>query len=71
MITCAPERAAIAAALNRLFSPGFRASLSEVTSPYGEGGASEKVVQVIRTFPLGGTTKKAFYDQPLFETERE
>ena len=71
VITCAPERAAIAAALNRLFSPGFRASLSEVINPYGEGGASEKVVQVIRTYPLGGTTKKVFYDQPLFETERE
>lgn len=71
VITCAPERAAIAAALNRLFSLGFRASLSEVMNPYGEGGASEKVVQVIRTCPLGGTTKKVFYDQPLFETERE
>ena len=45
VIDCAPARQAISEALERLYSPGFQQTLSRVRNPYGEGGASEKVVE--------------------------
>jgi GDP/UDP-N,N'-diacetylbacillosamine 2-epimerase (hydrolysing) len=64
VLNCAPERAAIRAALNQLYSPSFQASLAQVTNPYGEGGASEKIVAAIRSCDLGSLLKKHFYDLP-------
>ena len=31
-------------------------------NPYGEGGASEKVVDTLKHYDLSGLTKKSFYD---------
>jgi GDP/UDP-N,N'-diacetylbacillosamine 2-epimerase (hydrolysing) len=61
VIDCAPERGAIGAALQRLFSPAFRAQLPRARNPYGEGGASDKIVAVLRSHPLEGILKKSFY----------
>jgi GDP/UDP-N,N'-diacetylbacillosamine 2-epimerase (hydrolysing) len=61
VIDCAPDRESIGVALRQLFSPAFQAALADVRNPYGEGGASEKVVAVLRTHPLGGIVKKSFY----------
>jgi UDP-N-acetylglucosamine 2-epimerase len=32
-----------------------------VRNPYGEGGASEKIVAVLRSHPLAGLVKKPFH----------
>ena len=64
VIDCAPQREAIAAALQRLYSPAFQASLPGVTSPYGEGGACCRVVEVLKAVSLDGIIRKAFYDVP-------
>lgn len=64
VINCSPTRNSIAAALGKLYSADFQASLSEVRSPYGEGGASEKVVEIIKHFAIDGIAKKIFYDLP-------
>lgn len=64
VIDCAPTRDAIGAALDRLFSPSFRASLANVTNPYGEGGASDEVVRVLTTIVLDGLLMKRFHDLP-------
>ena len=64
VLNCAPERGAIRAALEQLYSPPFQASLGQVHNPYGEGGASEKIVEAIRTFNLNNLLKKRFYDLP-------
>jgi GDP/UDP-N,N'-diacetylbacillosamine 2-epimerase (hydrolysing) len=61
IIDCAADRGSIASALRRLFSPDFRSALAGVRNPYGEGGASEKIVTVLRTHPLDGIVKKSFY----------
>jgi GDP/UDP-N,N'-diacetylbacillosamine 2-epimerase (hydrolysing) len=66
VINCEPTRAAIAAALAQLFDAGFQATLDAVVNPYGEGGASEKVVQTIKSISLDGIAKKTFYDIPVF-----
>lgn len=62
VIDCAPDRQSIAAALRTLYSPKFQAELETVRNPYGEGGASEKVVRVLQEYPLDTLLKKTFYD---------
>jgi GDP/UDP-N,N'-diacetylbacillosamine 2-epimerase (hydrolysing) len=62
VIDCRPERQSIAAALKRLYSSDFQSTLMTVRNPYGEGGASEKIVQVLRDYPLESILKKSFHD---------
>lgn len=64
VIDCAPEREDIAAALKMLYSQTFQAGLTSVRNPYGEGGASAKVVQILQEYPLHTLLKKTFYDLP-------
>ena len=62
VIDCKPDRAAIGAALAQLYSPAFRSGLAGVRNPYGEGGASERIVAVLRGWPMDGIVKKSFHD---------
>jgi GDP/UDP-N,N'-diacetylbacillosamine 2-epimerase (hydrolysing) len=62
VIEAAPTRGSIAAALKKLYSDDFQGSLNKVTNPYGEGGASEKVVASIKSTSLVDILKKRFYD---------
>jgi GDP/UDP-N,N'-diacetylbacillosamine 2-epimerase (hydrolysing) len=64
VINCEPTRQGIAAALKKLYTEDFQASLSQVQNPYGEGGASEQVVKTIKNCALDGISKKYFYDLP-------
>jgi GDP/UDP-N,N'-diacetylbacillosamine 2-epimerase (hydrolysing) len=69
VIDCAPERDAITAAITKLYSSDFQKALPAVRNPYGEGGASEKIVQIIRSHPLDSLLKKSFYD--LYDNDRK
>lgn len=62
VINCLPEKESIVSALQRLYSPEFQASLGAVRNPYGEGGASSKIVQILRDYPLESLLKKSFHD---------
>lgn len=64
VIDCEPERGAIASALKRLYSREFQAKLKTARNPYGEGGASEKIVSVLATHSLEGLLSKSFHDLP-------
>lgn len=64
VINCAPTRQSIFAALGRLYSADFQAGLTQVRNPYGESGASAKVVETLKYYEIDGITKKAFYDLP-------
>jgi UDP-N-acetylglucosamine 2-epimerase len=55
---------AIAQAIARLYEPDFRASLATVRNPYGDGGASRRIVDVLQHHPLEGLLKKRFHDLP-------
>jgi UDP-hydrolysing UDP-N-acetyl-D-glucosamine 2-epimerase len=48
-----PEAAAILAQIGIARSVAFRASLAGMTNPYGDGHASERIVEVLTTVPLG------------------
>lgn len=64
VIDCAPHRDDIVRALHRLREPDFAATLTDVVNPYGAGGASPAIVEVLRTVSLDGLVKKHFYDLP-------
>jgi GDP/UDP-N,N'-diacetylbacillosamine 2-epimerase (hydrolysing) len=62
VINCAPKTQSISDAIERLYSVDFQASLPETTNPYGEGGASAKIVKVLQDASLEGIVKKTFHD---------
>jgi GDP/UDP-N,N'-diacetylbacillosamine 2-epimerase (hydrolysing) len=62
VIDCAVERAAIGDAIDCLYSAPFQRMLSDVRNPYGEPGASERIVEVLRSFEMPESPKKPFYD---------
>jgi GDP/UDP-N,N'-diacetylbacillosamine 2-epimerase (hydrolysing) len=62
VIDCDPSAAAIRGALRRLYSAEFTAGLEHAVNPYGEGGASERIVETLRTVSMSGILKKRFYD---------
>jgi GDP/UDP-N,N'-diacetylbacillosamine 2-epimerase (hydrolysing) len=62
VIDCNPDRDSISKAIEHLYSSPFQAMLKTVRNPYGEGGASEKIVQVLQDSPLESILKKNFYD---------
>jgi len=62
VIDCPPDRRSILLALQELYSPAFQTMLKTVTNPYGAGGASEAIVEVLGSCSLAGLLKKSFYD---------
>jgi GDP/UDP-N,N'-diacetylbacillosamine 2-epimerase (hydrolysing) len=65
VIDCAPLKAAITQALDQLYSPEFQSGLSAVRNPYGDGGASEKIVAELESVRLDGLLRKSFVDLPI------
>jgi GDP/UDP-N,N'-diacetylbacillosamine 2-epimerase (hydrolysing) len=62
VIDCAPRQKDISQAIEKLFSIDFKAILEETKNPYGEGGASIKVVMGLKEAQLDGIVKKTFHD---------
>lgn len=62
VIDCEPNRKAIAAALDKLYSADFQAGLTSAFNPYGNGGASEAIVKILAEYPLENIRKKQFYN---------
>lgn len=65
VINCEPTQESIASALTQLYSADFQTSLTKVINPYGEGGASAKVVNTLKHYPLDDIVKKTFYNLPI------
>jgi GDP/UDP-N,N'-diacetylbacillosamine 2-epimerase (hydrolysing) len=64
VINCEPTSEQITQALSTLYAPEFQAKLSQVVNPYGTGGASLRIVEVLTKHSLDGLVKKKFYDLP-------
>jgi GDP/UDP-N,N'-diacetylbacillosamine 2-epimerase (hydrolysing) len=62
VIDCIPEKESIARALRKLYSEEFQLALGTVKNPYGEGGASKKIVEILQDHSLDSTLKKPFYN---------
>jgi GDP/UDP-N,N'-diacetylbacillosamine 2-epimerase (hydrolysing) len=65
VIQCEPTPQDIASAIELLYSIEFQATLPQVCNPYGSGGASDKVIATIKSYPLETIVKKQFYDLPM------
>jgi UDP-N-acetylglucosamine 2-epimerase len=64
IIDCPADQAAILAALRRILDGGFQPDISR-EPPYGRGGASEKIAEILRKIDLGRAFPKHFHDLEL------
>lgn len=71
VIDCEAEANAISAALSQLYSDTFQRHLQEVRNPYGEGGATDAILDILREHPLDGLLKKRFHDIKLAPSARQ
>jgi len=62
VISCLPKKKSIDDALKKVYSKDFKLLLNNVRNPYGEGGASNKIIKIIKKINLDGILKKSFYD---------
>jgi GDP/UDP-N,N'-diacetylbacillosamine 2-epimerase (hydrolysing) len=62
VIDCQPQRASIRVALERLYSGAFQEALVTVENPYGKGGASDSIVDILGQTVSDNLLKKSFYD---------
>jgi GDP/UDP-N,N'-diacetylbacillosamine 2-epimerase (hydrolysing) len=62
VIDCMPKRESIRAALATLRTRSFQKKLQLSRNPYGDGGASDKIVETLRSYPLKNLLNKHFFD---------
>lgn len=62
VINCEPEKKSIAEALKIALSEEFRSNKNYFNNPYGDGGASEKILEVLRGYDISNILKKSFYN---------
>ncbi|MCG3663356.1 UDP-N-acetylglucosamine 2-epimerase [Aliarcobacter butzleri] len=62
VIDCSANKTDIEKAFERLYSKEFQNSLLNVENPYGNGYASNKIIEEIKEVDLQNILKKSFYD---------
>lgn len=62
VIDCDPTIASIKKAINKLYSRPFQENLKTVKNPYGEGGASNKILEIIKNYSIEKLIFKKFCD---------
>jgi len=62
VINCRPEKSYIEKAIKKLDSKRFLVSIKKTINPYGKGGASKKIVKIIKNLKSDGILKKQFFD---------
>ena len=66
VINCKPEERQITASINKAISAEFKKSCEFVMNPYGDGGASEIILQKLEEIDFTNLLKKKFFDIPNF-----
>ena len=62
VISCLPTQKSISSAFNKSCSKDFQEVVNNTKNPYGNGGASEEIVRIIKDINLTNIVKKSFYD---------
>jgi GDP/UDP-N,N'-diacetylbacillosamine 2-epimerase (hydrolysing) len=62
VINCEPTQQSISRALSTVFDPSFRSTLTSAKNPYGSGGASKKIAEIIKNHDLKDLLKKSFFN---------
>jgi GDP/UDP-N,N'-diacetylbacillosamine 2-epimerase (hydrolysing) len=64
VIDCVPESRSISEAIKRLLSEQWRSRVLETKNPYGDGGASDLIVEILEKKDTQNILKKRFYSSP-------
>lgn len=56
------DRASVTAGIERALDPTFRSSLTDLVNPYGDGHASERIVDVLEKMSFDNLARKSFVD---------
>ena len=62
IIDCMPNKESINNAFIKLYSNEFQEIISNVVNLYGSGGASKKIIGIIKNISLDNIIKKSFFD---------
>ncbi len=62
VIDCEPDEKKISASIDEIYNKKFQNILKNIKSPYGEPGASDRIIDIIKKTELKSLIKKAFYD---------
>ena len=62
VINCFPDEESIDSAIKQIYLKSFQSVLNCVENPYGHGGASKNIFNIIKNINLDGILKKHFYD---------
>jgi GDP/UDP-N,N'-diacetylbacillosamine 2-epimerase (hydrolysing) len=62
VINCLPTAENISGAFEKLYDVSFRSNLGQTINPYGNGGASKKIADILSTYSINNLLKKSFYD---------
>ena len=65
VIDCEPERSAIHQAIDLALTPDFRQRSRNTINPYGDAGASKRIIEVLERMDPSDFTFKPFYDLPV------
>ena len=63
VISCAPQREAVAASVREALAPGFREALRSAENPYAGGSVRDRVLEVLAQLPADARDKR-FLDLP-------
>ena len=66
VIDCTSNKQSILKAFSILYSVEFQDLLNNVKNPYGDGCASEKIIEEIKKIDLDNILKKTFYDIKVY-----
>lgn len=62
VIDCSPDSLSISAAIKKAYSKEFQVVLAKTSNPYGEGGAVEKIIEILKSISLSDILKKKFHN---------
>ena len=62
IIDCSPDQKSITSAIETLYTNDFQNKLKSTKNPYGEGKATEKIMDILKSQSLPNNLKKNFYN---------
>lgn len=65
VIHCEPNLESIRAALKKLYEPSFQFTLTKTINPYGNGGATRKIFEILKSHTFEHLLKKSFFNLPV------
>ena len=69
VVSCSLKRSDIKKGLDRLLSENFQNTILNTVNPYGDGGASDKIVKILQTIDFSDMKPKIFVDHKITEID--